>query len=210
MTRLHQAIEREPERFSDHADWAMAHALGADVSGLPWTGEMYAQKHIRFGKNVDIERAYLIMCQLHLIHRRGVKHYALMGAKLRQGMKALETANNCGGNWELAWLYTGLPEPRPNNKVSRGIAHPGEFAANVAYLKEVRSLEDSLKLRGGAPVREDGDPDGARDLDTRRRSTFKEREAARRAKAAADAAARGDGSGSGGGAASGGAGGKPR
>ena len=80
-------------------------------------------------------------------------------------MKSVECSVQCHGRWDLAWLYTNLPEPR-GRSFDRGLAHPVEFATNVAYLKELRSVEEAM--RGGgqqsgagrATEDEDGEAEG--------------------------------------------------
>jgi hypothetical protein len=64
-------------------------------------------------------------------------------ARVCQALKSIETSVASGGRWDLAWIYTGVRDPRPRY-LDKGIAHPCEFAASVAYLKEMRSVRDAL------------------------------------------------------------------
>ena len=70
-----------------------------------------------------------------------------------QSLKALEQVTLDKGDWQLAWAYTGLAELKSTNRVKRGAAHPIETAAGMAYLKELRSVEE---WRAGAPKKKGG------------------------------------------------------
>ena len=145
LLRLGQAITREPEKWIEHCNLAAEKALGADVTGQPWSMEAYGRQVLKFGRLVEHERMWCLLASLHTLHRRGPSAFSLMGAKIGQYLKAVETSVACGGNWEMAWLYTDLPEPRPRGRPGRGLAHPTEFAAGVSYLREMRALEDALR-----------------------------------------------------------------
>ena len=54
-------------------------------------------------------------------------------------------------DWALAWAYTNLPGLKSTSKVRRGAAHPVEQAAGMAYLKELKTLEEWRGGKRGPP-----------------------------------------------------------
>ena len=65
-------------------------------------------------------------------------------------LKCLQQAALDKGDWALGWSYTNLPQLESTSRVRRGGAHPVEQAAGMAYLKELRTLEDWREgKRGG-------------------------------------------------------------
>jgi len=126
---------------------------------LPWDAAEYGRRYLRFNKLYDLERAWAMMAHLHTLYMGGEDNFDAIGAKVCQFMKSIECAAQCQGRWDLAWLYAGLPEPRPR-ALDRGLAHPVEFAANVAYLKELRTVEDVLRGKMGKDDDEGDELDG--------------------------------------------------
>ncbi len=147
MARLNAAIELHPTKWSLHTSEAMQTALGCHITGMPWSAEEYGRRHIRFGRLEEHERMWTIMTHLHGLMLQGKTDLAM--ARVCQAMKAIETSVASGGRWDLAWLYTGLKDPRPRF-IDRGLAHPAEFATNVAYLKEMQTVHTALGGAGAA------------------------------------------------------------
>jgi hypothetical protein len=147
MARLNAAIELHPTKWTMHTSEAMQTALGCHITGMPWSAEEYGRRHIRFGRLEEHERMWTIMTHLHGLMLQGKNDLAM--ARVCQAMKAIETSVASGGRWDLAWLYTGLKDPRPRF-IDRGLAHPAEFATNVAYLKEMQTVHTALGGAGAA------------------------------------------------------------
>ena len=147
LLRLSRAIEREPERWSEWFDLAVARRLGCDVTGMPWSLQEYGRQQIRVGQLDTHEYMWTMICTLHSLHRSN--QVALLGAKLGQYAKAIEASVRAKGRWEYAWLFTGEEDPRAKGAGRRGLTHPAEFAAAVAYTKEVRALEEYLGRESG-------------------------------------------------------------
>ena len=63
-------------------------------------------------------------------------------------LKACEQVILDKGDWSLAWSMVGLPELRGTNRVRRGGAHPVELSAGMAYLRELKTIEE---WRGAPP-----------------------------------------------------------
>ena len=156
LPRLEQAITREPEKWIEHCNLAAEMVLGADVTGQSWSMEAYGRRVIGFGRPVEPERTWRLLANPHTLHRRGPPAVLLMHAKTDQYLQAVGTAR--GGNWEMAWCYADLPEPRPRERLGRGLAHPTESAAGVSHLREMRAHEDAP--RGTTTLSPAGSGDG--------------------------------------------------
>ena len=98
-----------------------------------------------------------MIAALHSLSR--AKNHKLLDARLGQYLKAIEQSVLARGSWQMAWLLTGLPEPRPQGHVNQGLAHPAEFAAGVAFMRETRVLEEAV--RGRPPPAASGGPSPA-------------------------------------------------
>ncbi len=127
MIGLHERSDEAGARLPRHG-----HAL---VSGE------YGRRFIRFGHLEEHERMWCLLTHLHGLMLQGKNELAL--ARVCQSMKAVETSVASGGRWDLAWIYTGVKDPRPRF-LEKGLAHPREFAASASYLKEMRSVHDAL------------------------------------------------------------------
>ena len=141
LLRLSQAIEREPARWIEHFDERVRRELGSHVTGMPWSIQEYGRQRIRFGSHVDLERFWTILREFHSLSLQG--ETTLLGARIRQALKAVERAAQDNGQWDIAWLATGLPDPRPGRKFTHGLSHPAEVAAQAAYVREMASLEQA-------------------------------------------------------------------
>ena len=60
---------------------------------------------------------------------------------IRQGFKAFEKGHRDRSDWTPAWLCTNLPDPRPPRRFARGLSHPSEHSAGVAYIREMQALQ---------------------------------------------------------------------
>eukprot|EP00971_Amphidinium_carterae_P327122 6458298-Amphidinium_carterae.1 len=103
---------------------------------------LYGERHIRFGRLETHERAWQMLASLHSLSRTG--QWTLLSAKLGQYLKALEQSVACGGAWTLAWPLTGLAPIRGGGQ---GLAHHTEYAAGIAYLKDMSALNEAVKTQ---------------------------------------------------------------
>ncbi len=106
-----------------------------------------------FTGRADVEHAYYLLAEVHRLVRRVQVDHA--EAFTCQALKMLEQVTLDRGDWQLPWAFTGLPELKATSRVRRGAAHPVEVAAGMAYLKELRAVEE---WRAGAPKK--GGPKG--------------------------------------------------
>ena len=144
MMRLHDGVDKYPEKWSQAFDNSVQQAVDPSGTGLPWSLDLYGQRRIVWHQGPggeDLERFFAMLAHLHALDRQG-KH-TLVGAKIGQFVKAIEQVNLSKGRWEAAWLFTGLPDPRPKRRLDAGLAHPAEFAASVSYLREINTLDDA-------------------------------------------------------------------
>ena len=151
ISRINGNIRRYPGRWWRAFDRSVQESSFSHVTGLPWSLYGYARENVRFDhQQEDLEHATAIITALHAIHRKGPESYDELGAAISQGFKACEQAAR-DKDWTLAWLWTGLPPPRPQGRFTRGLAHPAEHAAGLAYLKEIRTLQEHREqVRVGA------------------------------------------------------------
>eukprot|EP00971_Amphidinium_carterae_P285719 5673079-Amphidinium_carterae.2 len=140
MAKIARSIERDPERWIQHLDLQAYRACGSEETGLPWSMALYGERHIRFGKLETHERAWHMLSSLHSLSRTG--QWTLLSARLGQYLKALEQSVSCGGSWGLAWPLTGLAPLRGGGQ---GLAHHSEYAAGIAYLKDMSALNDAMR-----------------------------------------------------------------
>eukprot|EP00971_Amphidinium_carterae_P034656 682216-Amphidinium_carterae.1 len=154
LLKLSQAIEQEPRLWVNHFNETIWRALGSDVSGLPWSVQRYGQARVRWGRLECHERSFAMLASLHSLAMR--QEWDLLSAKVCQYLKAVEQSAQMGGTWKVPWLLTGLQEPRPGQGFGRGLVHAAEVAAASAYVKEMRTLEESM-AKEGAP---EGNPPG--------------------------------------------------
>ena len=149
--RVHQNIRRFPERWCRAFDRSIEESSFSHVTGLPWSLHAYTRENLRFNEQQrDLENCTYIFSALHAVHRRGPDAHWQLGAMLAQAYKAVEQASR-DRDWTLAWLWTGLPHPRPQGRFQRGLAHPAEHAAGLSYLRELRTLQQHREeVSGGA------------------------------------------------------------
>lgn len=140
VMRLNRAIEKEPEKWSRHVDEAAERSLGSDVSGLPWSMQEYGRQKLWsvVRNQAGLERMWSLFAHLHVLHRR--RQHGLLGARLGQFLKAVEAT-------------AGILDSRPRSGGAGGLVHPAEFAAVVAFGRELRSMEDSLRAAPSSGAR---------------------------------------------------------
>eukprot|EP00971_Amphidinium_carterae_P329457 6461913-Amphidinium_carterae.1 len=97
MQRIAQSIDAEPERWSALFDQAVYRALGADLTGAPWSCHRYGIEKINFGRHGELKKMWYLLSTLHALHRGG--KIALLGAKIAQFLKATEVATTMNGSW---------------------------------------------------------------------------------------------------------------
>eukprot|EP00971_Amphidinium_carterae_P233386 4632065-Amphidinium_carterae.1 len=159
MQRLARSIEERPAQWSEAFDTSVWRSLSCDVTGAPWSLQRYGQERLHWGNHRDLQRFFWMIAAMHALHRSG--QMELLGAKLGQCAKAIEVALLMQGHWAVAWQLTGIADPQPHSALHAGLAHPTELSSSLAYLKEVKLMEEAAK-RGGLPTAPDGEPSGSK------------------------------------------------
>eukprot|EP00971_Amphidinium_carterae_P097305 1925456-Amphidinium_carterae.1 len=157
MQRIAQSIDSDPERWSLLFDQSVYRALGADLTGAPWSVHRYGLEKVNFGKHADLRRFWFLLAALHALHRGG--EMSLLGARIAQFLKALEVAVAMNGNWTVAWTLTGIANPDPTSSIHGGLATPLEVATAIAFVKDTRVLEEAAR-KTNAPAVEGGTGQG--------------------------------------------------
>ena len=83
----------------------------------------------------------MILCKMHALILGGPDNWRKLAALVVQSFKAMEHFT-VERDWQLAWLLLDVPDPRP--RLARGLVHPQEQTAAVAYLREAHLLEAKL------------------------------------------------------------------
>ena len=127
-------------------------SLGTTYTGLPWSLQDYIEKRMRFTNDQEDEQRFsYLLARMHALAMRGPDSHAELCALIAQSFKAVEQKTR-DRQWGLAWLWTGLPDPRPQGLFHRGLTHPIEHAAGIAYLREMQTLQNHRQgLFGGGP-----------------------------------------------------------
>ena len=138
-----RSIAKHLARWNVHFDGTIDEQLFAGITGKPWSLYGYV---IQWEKITHVEHDFEgfahMFANLHAIHHRGPDSFDKLGAAIRQGFKALEQRSHRDRyDWTLAWLWTNLPDPRPPRRFARGLAHPSEHSAGVAYIREMQTLQ---------------------------------------------------------------------
>ena len=99
-----------------------------------------------FSGRPDVEHAYHGMSEAHRLLRRGGEYHA--EAVTYPALKTMEQGTSGRRDWQLAWVISGLPELESAGRVHRGAARSVEAAAGMAFLTEIRAVEER---RAAAP-----------------------------------------------------------
>ena len=119
------------------------------MTGMPWSLEEYTRRRLRLAQDQEHEERFAsIIHRLHALHTAGPDRWWEVGAAICQAYKALEQVTR-DRDWSLAWMWTGIQDPRPRGALQRGLAHPLEHAAGLAYLRELHTLHTQRAAAAG-------------------------------------------------------------
>ena len=90
----------------------------------------------------------MIICRLHALFLGGPENWDRIGATIAQSFKSLEHYVR-ERDWQVAWLWLDLADPRPRPGMSRGLARPAEHSAAVAFLREAHLLDAQRQAAAG-------------------------------------------------------------
>jgi hypothetical protein len=154
MENMRRSFENEPGKWANSFKKRVERDLGAEGGTRPYTMFDYVDKTswATYRTAARAAYGYAAIWQALQDADRTCPHVqralALSGALIG----ACEQSVTDGGTWDLAWQLTTLPEPRlggtdkkpPRGAVARCV-DPGAIAAAVAYLKDMKVLEDRRK-----------------------------------------------------------------
>jgi hypothetical protein len=133
-------VQQRPEQVVQAFNASIQRELETDVTGLPWSLRTYVERRLRFAADQEAEQRFVaILCRMHSLHLAGPDQWWRLGATIAQSFKALEHYT-VERDWQMAWCWLDLPDPRPQPGLARGLASPSEHTAAVAYLREVHLL----------------------------------------------------------------------
>jgi hypothetical protein len=140
INQLHRTVQQRPEQVVQAFNASIQRELETDVTGLPWSLRTYVERRLRFAADQEAEQRFVaILCRMHALHLAGPDQWWRLGATIAQSFKALEHYT-VERDWQMAWCWLDLPDPRPQPGLARGLASPSEHTAAVAYLREVHLL----------------------------------------------------------------------
>ena len=152
IERIADSMRKYPGRWNKALDLRIYQALGSHISGGAWSLWQYTRDRIRIAQDQEDDEKYLYMFSaLHALHRQGPDSHEALGSLINQCYKATEQKVK-DREWTMAWLWTGLPDPRPSGRFERGLGHPSEYAANLSYMRELNTLRehaDRMNQEGG-------------------------------------------------------------
>ena len=159
MLRIQRAIQKDPMAWVAHYNEFLRKQLGAEELGTGWSAAEYGRRRIEFTapRYTDMEHCFQMLAEVHRLLNAGQTEYAF--ALVCQSLKACEQVILDKGDWSLAWSMVGLPELRGTNRVRRGGAHPVELSAGMAYLRELKTIEE---WRGSPPKKGGGGGGGSK------------------------------------------------
>ncbi|MBM4022199.1 MAG: hypothetical protein FJ284_08150 [Planctomycetes bacterium] len=149
LQALHRTLAANPESVVREFNAAIQRELETDVTGMPWSLRTYMEQRVHFAPDQEWQqRMMTVLCRMHALHLGGVENFHRLGACVVQAFKMLEHVVR-ERDWQLAWLWMDLPDPRPQPGMSRGLAQASELSAAVAYLREAHMLDAQRQAAAG-------------------------------------------------------------
>jgi hypothetical protein len=149
LLSLHRGLASAPEVVMRDFNSSIQRELETDVTGMPWSLRAYVERRVRFGQDQETEeRMMMIICRLHALFLGGPENWHRIGATIAQSFKSLEHYVR-ERDWQVAWLWLDLADPRPRPGMSRGLARPAEHSAAVAFLREAHLLDAQRQAAAG-------------------------------------------------------------
>jgi hypothetical protein len=149
LLSLHRGLASAPEVVMRDFNSSIQRELETDVTGMPWSLRAYVERRVRFAQDQETEeRMMMIICRLHALFLGGPENWHRIGATIAQSFKSLEHYVR-ERDWQVAWLWLDLADPRPRPGMSRGLARPAEHSAAVAFLREAHLLDAQRQAAAG-------------------------------------------------------------
>ncbi|CAE7427492.1 unnamed protein product, partial [Symbiodinium sp. KB8] len=154
LNKLHDQIRKHPRRVCEIFEKEARDELGI-VAGQSWTLKDYMKKQ-PWGKFKGIYRCAIQDAAAYELLRAGKSDEA--AAQLVQNMKSKIQSTLQGGDWQTAWLLTGLPDPM----MKKDFAGTREEMAVVSgYMEAIHKLKKRVKDAQAAGHPDDEEETGA-------------------------------------------------
>ena len=153
LHRLHEQILRKPRRVREIFEAEVVKELGI-VSGQAWTLRDWVKKQ-NWGRFKGLYRTAIMDVAAYEQLRAGKHEVAL--AQLIQNLKSKVQAVLANGDWETAWLLTGLPDPLSRKEFS---GTKEEMAVISGYVDAMARLKKRVKEAQGQGDADDDEVGG--------------------------------------------------
>ena len=156
LQKLHARILKRPKKVCELFEEEMIRELGV-VPGQPWTVKDYLKKQ-SWGRFKGLYRTAVMDAAVYELLRSG-KH-EIAAAQVCQNLKAKMQAVLQGGDWDTAWLLTGLPDPLHHKEWA---GSKEEMTIVSGYVEAITKLKKRIKDVHQASTAEDEEaPSGSR------------------------------------------------
>jgi hypothetical protein len=153
LHKLQKRITRHPQRIIRDFEKEVVEDLGV-TAGQAWTLKDYMKKQY-WGKFKGIFRCAMMDVQAYEYLRSGQTSAAT--AQLVQNMKCKIQAVIQGGNWDSAWLLTGIPDPMSRREFGGSKEEMAIVSEYVNALAKLRKRVKETAHHGGGGDEEDQD-----------------------------------------------------
>ena len=156
LQKLHARILKRPKKVCELFEEEMIRELGV-VPGQPWTVKDFLKKQ-SWGRFKGLYRTAIMDAAVYELLRSG-KH-EIAAAQVCQNLKAKMQAVLQNGDWDTAWLLTGLPDPLHHKEWA---GSKEEMTIVSGYVEAITKLKKRIKDVHQAGAAEDEEaPSGSR------------------------------------------------
>ena len=138
LNKLHARIKDRPNKIYNEFEREIIEEMGI-IGGQAWTIRDYLRKQ-NWGKFKGIYRCAVMDAAAYEMLRSGEVESAT--AQLAQNMKAKLQAVMSGGDWEAAWLLTGLADPLSRREFA---GTKEEMAVVSGYMEALSRLRKKVR-----------------------------------------------------------------
>ncbi|CAE7366038.1 unnamed protein product, partial [Symbiodinium microadriaticum] len=149
LHRLHAQVEKRPRRICEIFEKEVIEELGVPA-GASWTLKDYVKRQ-PWGKFKGIYRCAIMDVAAYEMIRQGKSDQA--AAQLVQNLKAKIQSVLAQGDWQAAWLLTGLPDPLVKKEFG---GSKEEMSIVAEYMSSLAKLKKRVKeVQNHGPHEED-------------------------------------------------------
>ena len=156
LHKLRNRIERKPKHIIEEFERDIIKELGI-VPGQAWTVRDYVKRQ-QWGRSKGLYRAAMMDAAVYEWRRNGKPEVA--ATQTVQNLKSKLQAALQNGEWETAWLLTGLPDPLSKKEWSGARE---EMSIISGYVEALSKLKKKVKdTQGGGDHNDDEGPVASR------------------------------------------------